>query len=69
MGPQQCDDYGRVYEDESVCDDNERRASRVAVLQELASLSHACDVVAGFEKESRDDGEKSGRECETVRDG
>jgi hypothetical protein len=58
----QSDNHGRVDEDDKVGDDHEGRALNLAVLQTIAALFAARQVVTTLEKNARDD-RKSGREA------
>jgi hypothetical protein len=49
MRAKQCDDDGRVYEDERVGDDDEGWARRVAMGKALAALVQTGEVVAAFQ--------------------
>ena len=69
MCAKQCDDHGRIDEDDEVGDDDKRWALDLAAFQAVATLLAACQIVTTFEEDTRDD-RKSGREAgESVRYG
>lgn len=60
MCAEQCDYDSRVDKDDSVADDDKRRALYLSAIETLTTLLLASEVVANFEEETRDQGEYGG---------